>query len=926
MITKVLQSNDLRATLDYVYQEGKTPLVVESSCLESSREGAYEDIKEYIDLRPEIKKPVFHAVLSVPEHEELDLNTWKAIADEYTRKMGFGSVPYVAVKHQDTAHQHIHIVASRVDIRGQLISDSFSAYRSQEIARELEAKHELTPVPSSWEVDRRRERQSEYHKNLRTSEPAQREVMREIISETLEKHGDMVSFSRALEQRGVTLVPKLTQDESKVVGAWFEAGEVRIAGSKIDRSYSWNRLEQRLDFDPERDLSRLRRTPETPGRVEQTAPSVSAGHRPEVLATSPRQTPLSAQQEDVRKAEAPPTPSSHTTPAVGISLKESEPEPVREVSSRVGERPPTLPTPAPLSPSPDSARPHTQLNPQDVARIQSALERAPTDQGWKAWSEALRAQGVEPIPKGSVQDTSQLRGMYFAHGETLIPGSKVAREYSLAQLEQRLGAHDAARDQGTFKQVHIPGRGTEDFPSPSSKPLQSVAPHAQTAPPRTPEAAPYQDTLSPVVSKLREQGYALQVEPRAYQGYVRAEVQNARGERFVLLSPDAPGTPHPVKESCLVRLDERTQLMEGRLEQGRLVAVSHLPVGERFPQGTAVQWHQNGERRVLLSVPGTTREVSPANAEARPLETPRHAPHRTELSSHDQRSPSGRAGQQRVEQEFQREVTPIAPSTEVHPHKDTLTPVMTHLEERGVTLRRDPFEYQGYVRAELQDAWGERFVLLSADAPGTPNPRPEMALVRRDVHTHTLECDMENGRLVHRRTREPGVAFTPREAVQWYNRAGARTLVVLPEHPTRERAQDVQRDSPAPSSSTLTPHAHEERTAARHTTSSPVSNPSSSQQRLVTRDEYIASAQQQGLKVHTLTEGEQTRGVLLRDEVVLREGSYRLIERVDKQLMLVPSTHELKAREGEKLHLRMRHDASLAITPDLLRRDRDHER
>ncbi len=55
------------------------------------------------------------------------------------RRMGFGDMPYIVVKHMDIDRHHIHIVALRVGtLDGKLVSDRNNFYRSKDICRELE--------------------------------------------------------------------------------------------------------------------------------------------------------------------------------------------------------------------------------------------------------------------------------------------------------------------------------------------------------------------------------------------------------------------------------------------------------------------------------------------------------------------------------------------------------------------------------------------------------------------------------------------------------------------------------------------------------------------------------------------------------------------------------------------------------------------
>lgn len=533
MITKVLQSNDLRATLDYVYQESKTPEVVDGTCLRSSKEGAYDDIKMAIELRPEIKKPVFHAVLSLPEHEQINDHTWKKIASEYTERMGFGDVPYVAVRHQDTDHPHIHIVASRIKLDGQLISDSFEAYRSQEVARSLEKQHGLTPVPSSWEVDRRRTRPEDLHRSLRLGEPVQRERMQAAIAASLQRTRGVDQFVNDLSRQGVRVVPNLTRDERKVQGISFERDGVKISGSKIDRQYSWNRLKNTLDFEHERDVQALKKAPD----------------------------------------------------ALSLSTAASPPEPRKSIDLS-----PSMPVAPPEARRPASfTEKRAIVSPQEErvdasSRMARALEQAPYDRGWRAWSRAIRDQGVEPIAKVTQHDSSKLRGMYFQAEGVTLPGSHVDRRYSIAQLTERLGPYDEARDHGTFSRVMVPGVGVQ---------------------PLTTTSTPSASKLSVVMKELAQDGWQVERNPKHFEGTLDRVIEERDGQRVALLR----GLDDS-KRIAALDLQESTRYVKAVREADQLRPVQKHDDITAFEPHTRLVWRQEKAHQVLLSVSSSSPSLA----------------------------------------------------------------------------------------------------------------------------------------------------------------------------------------------------------------------------------------------------------------------------------------------------------------------------
>ncbi len=92
-------------------------------------------------LRPDIGKPVWHCSLSLPPCERLSAEKWEAVAADFMQHMGFdqNNTPWVAVRHQDTDKDHIHIVASRVGLDGKVWLGQWEARRAIEATRRASA-------------------------------------------------------------------------------------------------------------------------------------------------------------------------------------------------------------------------------------------------------------------------------------------------------------------------------------------------------------------------------------------------------------------------------------------------------------------------------------------------------------------------------------------------------------------------------------------------------------------------------------------------------------------------------------------------------------------------------------------------------------------------------------------------------------------
>ena len=90
------------------------------------------EFKASAALRPGMSRCVWHTTLSVSPDESVSDSLWRVIARDYLQQLGFGQRQFVAYRHTDTEHHHIHIVASRIDLAdGTVVSDSWNWPRSE---------------------------------------------------------------------------------------------------------------------------------------------------------------------------------------------------------------------------------------------------------------------------------------------------------------------------------------------------------------------------------------------------------------------------------------------------------------------------------------------------------------------------------------------------------------------------------------------------------------------------------------------------------------------------------------------------------------------------------------------------------------------------------------------------------------------------
>ncbi len=76
---------------------------------------------------------VCHTSLSIEVRRNLDDATWNAIANDYLTAMGFTDNQFIAVRHTDTNHDHIHLVVSRLRLDGTIVETWLDYRRAQEV-------------------------------------------------------------------------------------------------------------------------------------------------------------------------------------------------------------------------------------------------------------------------------------------------------------------------------------------------------------------------------------------------------------------------------------------------------------------------------------------------------------------------------------------------------------------------------------------------------------------------------------------------------------------------------------------------------------------------------------------------------------------------------------------------------------------------
>ena len=232
-----------------------TPYIIGGNMAGSSVAALISEFESSKQLRPDVAKPVWHNSLRLPRGETLSARQWAAFADDYMTRMGFTETHLRCyILHDDTDGQHIHIIASRINMAGgKLYLGKNENLISTRIISELERIHgltETTPATSSRPQAKRKPSRNELMMAERTAVPCTKSQLQTLIDNVLTHRPDLLTFIDMLERKGVTCKPNIAST-GKMNGFSFQYQGIAFKASQLGKKYGWSSLQTQIDFTPE---------------------------------------------------------------------------------------------------------------------------------------------------------------------------------------------------------------------------------------------------------------------------------------------------------------------------------------------------------------------------------------------------------------------------------------------------------------------------------------------------------------------------------------------------------------------------------------------------------------------------------------------------------------------------------------------------
>lgn len=178
-----------------------------------------------------LSQPVKHVSISFspkdaslfPDDEHGD-RFMAQLVDEWLHGMGITNAQYIVARHFDKSHPHCHLVFSRIDLDGNVISAFNEHIRSAKVCKEIKLRHGLTFGKSSGE-----------NVNPDRLRPIQKAIfdMKSAVLSAAESSTSWAEFHNTLETHGIETCFSFNRSTGEIRGISFAKDGCRFSGSRL---------------------------------------------------------------------------------------------------------------------------------------------------------------------------------------------------------------------------------------------------------------------------------------------------------------------------------------------------------------------------------------------------------------------------------------------------------------------------------------------------------------------------------------------------------------------------------------------------------------------------------------------------------------------------------------------------------------------
>lgn len=241
MYGKILHGSSFGGLVNYVNDSRKNATLVAASdgINLTNNQTITDSFVMHAGLSCRTKKPVAHFVLAFSPHDASRINNaiLGQLVNDYLQRMGYDDNQFVAFRHYDKEHPHVHIVVNRVNFKGKCTKDAHEKDKNVKVCRDLTRKYELYIASGKESVKVQR---------LRTMD-AIRYQMLHAVKESLLVSGNWKEFENELAKLGIRLRFRYNATTNGIEGISFTIGKDKVGNRmRHDISFSCKQLDASL--------------------------------------------------------------------------------------------------------------------------------------------------------------------------------------------------------------------------------------------------------------------------------------------------------------------------------------------------------------------------------------------------------------------------------------------------------------------------------------------------------------------------------------------------------------------------------------------------------------------------------------------------------------------------------------------------------
>lgn len=235
MYGKILHGSSFGGLVNYVNDSRKNATLVAASdgINLTNNQTITDSFVMHAGLSCRTKKPVAHFVLAFSPHDAPRINNaiLGQLVNDYLQRMGYDDNQFVAFRHYDKEHPHVHVIMNRVNFKGKCTKDSHEKDKNVKVCKDLTKKFGLYIASGKEAVKGQR---------LRTMDAIRYQMMH-AVKESLQVSGNWKDFENELAKLGISLRFRYNTTTNGIEGISFTIDKDKVGNRmRHDISFSGN--------------------------------------------------------------------------------------------------------------------------------------------------------------------------------------------------------------------------------------------------------------------------------------------------------------------------------------------------------------------------------------------------------------------------------------------------------------------------------------------------------------------------------------------------------------------------------------------------------------------------------------------------------------------------------------------------------------